>query len=404
MHHFVIIADDFTGANDTGVQLCKHGIPVDVILDTAQIEANGNSLSIDSESRVVSGQEAYDRVYAAVQQVQRTGGGCRFLYKKVDSTLRGHLQEEIRAVVDSYAPELIIFAPAYPEQGRTVEAGRLCVHGTPLLDTEIARDPRNPLQEDHVQRILSACLQQPVCHYTLDAIEDGRLDFTGLAYSFDTMEQAQLERIAEKAGQTGKKVLWIGSAGLAQGILQVQQRELPAMAVIGSISSKTMDQLAYCRNQGLPVVALDMRALYENQDGRTAIQKIVNFLQSGQSVVFTGAACRQDYEDFAAYGREKGISTDELAEFTKQTLSRMVPAILQETAVSGLFLTGGDTAIAVISQLGASGSHIEREIVPGFVQGRLLGGSQEGLPIVTKAGAFGTEEDIFRCIQELKCK
>ena len=385
MHHFVIIADDFTGANDTGVQLCKHGIPVDVILDTAQIEANGNSLSIDSESRVVSGQEAYDRVYAAVQQVQQTGG-CRFLYKKVDSTLRGHLQEEIRAALDSYAPELIIFAPAYPEQGRTVEAGRLCVHGTPLLDTEIARDPRNPLQEDHVQRILSTCLQQLVCHYTLDAIEDDRLDFTGLAYSFDTMEQAQLERIA----------------GLAQGLLQIQLRELPAMAVIGSISSKTMDQLAYCRNRGLPVVALDMRALYENQDGRTAIQKIVNFLQSGQSVVLTGAACRQDYEDFAAYGREKGISTDELAEFTKQTLSRMVPAILQETAVSGLFLTGGDTAIAVILQLGASGSHIEREIVPGFVQGRLLGGSQEGLPIVTKAGAFGTEEDIFRCIQELK--
>mgnify|MGYP001539032506 FL=1 len=64
------------------------------------------------------------------------------------------------------------------------------------------------------------------------------------------MEQAQLERIAEKAGQTGKKVLWIGSAGLAQGLLQIQQRELPAMAVIGSISSKTMEQLAYCRNQG----------------------------------------------------------------------------------------------------------------------------------------------------------
>ena len=79
----------------------------------------------------------------------------------------------------------------------------------------------------------------------------------------------------------------------------------------------------------------------------------------------------------------------------------MVPLILQEAAVSGLFLTGGDTAIAVIQQLGASGSHIEREIVPGFVQGRLLGGRQEGLPIVTKAGAFGTEEDIYQCIRSL---
>ena len=157
MHHFVIIADDFTGANDTGVQLCKRGIPADVILDIDQIEDNENSLAIDSESRVVSPQEAYDRVYHAVMQVMRQGG-CRFLYKKVDSTLRGHLQEEIRAALDSYAPELIIFAPAYPELGRTVEQGRLCVQGTPLLDTEIARDPRNPLEEDNVQQILSACL------------------------------------------------------------------------------------------------------------------------------------------------------------------------------------------------------------------------------------------------------
>lgn len=81
MHHFVIIADDFTGANDTGVQLCKRGIPADVILDIDQIEDNGNSLAIDSESRVVSAQEAYDRVYHAVTQVMRQGG-CRFLYKK----------------------------------------------------------------------------------------------------------------------------------------------------------------------------------------------------------------------------------------------------------------------------------------------------------------------------------
>lgn len=400
MHHFVIIADDFTGANDTGVQLCKQGIPVDVILNVAQIEANENSLSIDSESRVVSGQEAYDRVYAAVQQVQRTGG-CRFLYKKVDSTLRGHLSEEIRAVVDSYAPELIIFAPAYPGQGRTVEAGRLCVHGTPLLDTEIARDPRNPLQEDRVQQILSDCLQQPVRHYTLDEIQADNLEFTGRAYSFDTLQQTQLETIAEKAGQTGKKILWIGSAGLAQGILQTYQPKRPALAVIGSISSKTMGQLAYCQQQGIPVVTLDMKALYETRTCGGALEQVVHFLRAGQDVILTGAACRQDYEDFAAYGREKGLSTDDLAEFTKQNLSQMVPAILKRAAVGGLFLTGGDTAIAVISQLQASGSHIEREIVPGFVQGRLLGGSQEGLPIVTKAGAFGTEEDIFHCIQKL---
>ena len=72
----------------------------------------------------------------------------------------------------------------------------------------------------------------------------------------------------------------------------------------------------------------------------------MTYLKEGQDVVLTGASCRQDYEAFAAYGREHGISTDVLAEFTKQTLSGMVPVILKEAAVNGLFLTGGDTAIA----------------------------------------------------------
>lgn len=399
MHPFVIIADDFTGANDTGVQIRKAGTPIDVILDAAAIRDDGASLSIDTESRVISGKEAYERVYQAVQQVEATGG-CGVLYKKVDSTLRGHLQEEIRAAVAAYAPELILFAPAYPAQGRTVEKGRLCVYGTPLMETEIAADPRNPLTEDRVQVLLEACLQAPVQHISLAEIEGGDVAFTERAYSFNTLEQAQLAALTRKAMQTGKKILWIGSAGLAEGILQARPHR-PALAVIGSISSKTMAQLAYCKAQGIPVAALEMKEIYETRQCEAAVRTVVSYLQDGKDVVLTGAACRQDYEDFAAYGREKGISTDELAEFTKQTLSRMVPAILQEAAVSGLFLTGGDTAIAVIQQLQARGSHIEQEIIPGFVEGRLLGGTQDGLPIVTKAGAFGTEQDIYNCIKKL---
>lgn len=399
MHPFVIIADDFTGANDTGVQVRKAGTPIDVILDTAAVRDDGASLSIDTESRVITGNEAYERVYSAVQQVKATGG-CGVLYKKVDSTLRGHLQEEIRAAAAAYGPELILFAPAYPAQGRTVEGGRLCVHGTPLMETEIAADPRNPLTEDRLQPLLEDCLHEAVQHVALADIEADDFALTGRAYSFDTLQQEQLTAIARKAMQTGKKILWIGSAGLAEGILQARPQH-PALAVVGSISSKTMAQLAYCKEQGLAVIALDMQELYETRQCDEAIRSVIAALQAGKDTVLTGAACRQDYEDFAAYGRKKGISTDELAEFTKQTLSRMVPAVLQETDVRGLFLTGGDTAIAVIQQLQAGGSYIEREIIPGFVEGRLLGGPKKGLPIVTKAGAFGTEKDIYRCLNEL---
>ena len=208
MHKFAILADDFTGANDTGVQLCKAGEAVRVILQPDQLDDDDTSVVIDTESRVVTGKEAYDRVYGSIKAIE-AHGGCQYVYKKVDSTLRGHLQEEIQAAIDAYAPELIIFAPAYPVQGRTVREGRLYVHDVPLLETEIAADPRNPLTCDNVETLLSCCL--PVtAHIVIADIERDELNLSGQAYTFDTRTNSHLCKIAQAALQTGKKVLWIG--------------------------------------------------------------------------------------------------------------------------------------------------------------------------------------------------
>lgn len=400
MHEFVVIADDFTGANDTGVQICKKGIPVQVVLDAAQVAGNADSLVVDTESRVVSPQEAYDKVFGAVKAVMASGG-CRYLYKKVDSTLRGHIREEIRAAIDAYAPETILFAPSYPAQGRWVQGQRLYVQGTALLDTEIAKDPRNPLQCDNIAELLEPCTG-PVRHYAVSDLEQQAVGIGAGAYTFDAVSPDHLTYIARQAVNSSRRILWIGSAGLAEALLNVLYPPKPAVAVVGSISGKTMEQIAYCRAQGMPVVRIDMAKAHQTGSIREEIAQAAAFLKSGTDVVVTAAACRQDYEDFVAYGQQIGLSTDALAECTKHTLSEAVPQLLQEADAAGLFLTGGDTAIAVIQALQCAGSQIQQEILPGFVQGRLCGGPWDGMAVVTKAGAFGSKADIWACMQRLR--
>ncbi|WP_276834677.1 four-carbon acid sugar kinase family protein [Megasphaera stantonii] len=401
MHEFVVIADDFTGANDTGVQICKKGIPVRVLLDAAQVAGSEDSLVVDTESRVVSAQEAYDKVFGAVQAVMATGG-CRYLYKKVDSTLRGHIREEVRAAIDAYEPETILFAPSYPAQGRWVQGKRLYVQGTALLDTEIAKDPRNPLQCDNIAELLEPCTG-PVRHYAVSDLEQQAVGIGAGAYTFDAVSPDHLTYIARQAVDSGRRILWIGSAGLAEALLNVLYPPKPAVvAVVGSISGKTMEQIAYCRAQGMPVVRIDMAKAHQTGSIREEMAQAAALLKSGTDVVVTAAACRQDYEDFVAYGQQIGLSTDALAECTKRTLSEAVPQLLQEADAAGLFLTGGDTAIAVIQALQCAGSQIQQEILPGFVQGRLCGGPWDGMAVVTKAGAFGSKADIWACMQRLR--
>jgi len=62
MDNYLIIADDFTGANDTGVQLKKRGIKTNVILDTKNINDFSISYVIDTESRGLTEKDAYEKV------------------------------------------------------------------------------------------------------------------------------------------------------------------------------------------------------------------------------------------------------------------------------------------------------------------------------------------------------
>ena len=55
---FLIIADDFTGANDTGVQIKKHGLPASVLLKMDDFSKTKGSVVFDTESRVIPAEEA----------------------------------------------------------------------------------------------------------------------------------------------------------------------------------------------------------------------------------------------------------------------------------------------------------------------------------------------------------
>ena len=65
---YLIIADDFTGANDTGVQLRRRGFPTEVLFCGKPMGAD-RSIVIDTESRTVHPDHAYEIVSHALEDV-----------------------------------------------------------------------------------------------------------------------------------------------------------------------------------------------------------------------------------------------------------------------------------------------------------------------------------------------
>ena len=99
-------------------------------------------------------------------------------------------------------------------------------------------------------------------------------------------------------------------------------------------------------------------------------------------------------------GAEKrSNSSSWTAEQIVNGLGLLVAWALKQTKPASLFLSGGDTANAVLKAIGAKGIRLLKEVVPGMVQGTIIGGLMDGLFVVTKAGAFG-EKDALVALHE----
>ena len=144
MIRLLVVADDLSGACDTGVQFGKQGIAVLVTPDVARVHealaAAVSVLVVDTDSRHASPAVAAARVEGVAAAAY--DAGVRHFYKKVDSTLRGNIGAELDAMARGARASQVFFAPAYPAAGRTTAAGRQLVDGVPLEQTHLARDPR----------------------------------------------------------------------------------------------------------------------------------------------------------------------------------------------------------------------------------------------------------------------
>ncbi|MBC2580515.1 four-carbon acid sugar kinase family protein [Clostridium sp. DJ247] len=400
MQH-LIIADDFTGANDTGVQFRKRGIKTDVIFEPTLIDSSGEAFVIDTESRGLTEKEAYDKVMDISSNALNID--FDYVYKKVDSTLRGNIIAEIKAINENYKPDIIVFAPAYPDNNRTTVNGIQKMNGIPITETEIAKDPKKPVKEDNIANFLRSGLKEEVVHVYISDIRTGNIDLSkGKIFTFDAELNKDLLKIVEAVIDTKKKVLWVGAAGLADAILQTTTNSKPVLSIVGSISNVSREQVGFAEAKGAYVIDAHIELLLQNNNEEDLINDAIDKLKSGRDVIVISSLRREDYEACIQIGESMGMSKEDISIYTQRKLASITEKILKEVEVSGVFATGGDTAIEIISKLNSKGSSIIQEISPGIPLMKLKGGTYHGLRVITKAGAFGKDDSLEYSIKKLK--
>lgn len=390
MKKILLIADDYTGANDTGIKIAERGYEVEVSLKTDEV-IESDICVIDTESRNISGNDSRKIINKTLNSINNLDNYL-FIYKKVDSTLRGNIKEECEEIIKYYKPEIVIFNPAYPVLGRKIIDGIHFVNDLRLKETEFASDPEKPVEEDDIRKIFDTTS----CHHTLEEVRNGLTIEEGVN-TFDTELDSDLAEIAKKCLDLNKKILYIGSAGLCDALFDELIIKDPALAIVGSVSKENEMIVDYCAKMGVKVLELTLKDFVEDKYENT-LKTALETLDAGEDLLITTSKNRKSYDESKLYLENKGLNQDE--EF-RNLIEVLVEEIVIKSKLSGLFITGGTTAFNALKALKASGTVLLRELEPGIIISEIKGLESE-LLMVSKAGAFGNERTIYNSLAEIR--
>lgn len=432
MPQCIVIADDLTGANATGVLLKKMNYQTYTVMNSERIELSlleeADCIMYPTDSRGIRADQAYNRVYNVTKLLKNER--VKVYSKRIDSTMRGNVGSETDAILDALGPEYVaISAPCFPASGRVVIGGYMLVKGLPLHKTEAALDPKKPVTVSAVKTIFEQQSKYRVGSIMMGDMMNGKHELAEQMKQMvwdgcriivtDCVTQEDLDLIADAVIASKLKFAAVDpgvfTATMARKLIvpadKTEKKKI--LAVVGSVN---------------PVTRMQMEELWLTQ--RTAhniMVKTAEFLESDErrereirritGEVLTGA---EDYEvltvtgdgiypenriDFTRYADRYQDGTDAMTRRMNEAFAEIAHRVFAKNhGFQGIYSSGGDITVAVCRRFQTAGLCLLDEVLPLAAYGRFLKGDFDGVHIITKGGMVGEQDAANRCITYLKEK
>ncbi|MCQ2788916.1 MAG: four-carbon acid sugar kinase family protein [bacterium] len=428
-----IIADDLTGANDTALQFHLRGSNTQILLKSdlfLQNIKNTQTWALSTETRNVPAEEAYEKVKKATKEFVNQLN-LDYVYKKIDSTIRGNIAIETLAVVETLEMDAAIIMPAFPSEGRTTVGGYHLLKGIPIERTEMARDVHSPIYESHIPTLLKNQLPKdkqnivgqlelstimkgagPILLKIRELIEQGKKLIVA-----DAVSTTDIEQVVLAINKTNYKILPTGSAACAQALGNTWLPEmknqhikktipnLPKFVVSGSATQITANQIKKLADDdelnNVYILNLDLKTILEGIT-KDLTDRILSNLGKNNTVVVNTSYLIQDYDGFSEESLNAELTRLKLATKITDFLAELTKLIIFQREVI-LITLGGETSYKCCAAIDSLQLYLVDEVAPAIA----LSLDHKAQWIVTKSGNLGgpnTLIDILKYFEKNETK
>jgi uncharacterized protein YgbK (DUF1537 family) len=412
-----VIADDLTGAAELGGIGLRHRLMTAVtttvkpLTGTPSVEMNPlvgvDLLVIAADTRSmgeVAAMHEMERIMRELKLLQP-----EWIYKKVDSVLRGHVVAELNAQLKVLDWERALLVPANPLLGRTIVDGHYYLKGLPVDQSSFSEDPEFPIRDSAIREMLHASVAIRNVSQELPAtgIVVGEVRHQADLQAWAGRIAQKSDRLAQRSGRIAQGMLLAGASGFFSAILDtlnvngshvVQPRPFgqPALFVSGTSFGSNRDLVREWYAAGGPVSYMpaggdpapdDSASDDSAPDHRWCGEVIAMLASRGKAVMAIDATA-------------PGTSASSL----RVRMAAAVRQVLDQVKVAELIIEGGATAYAILQQAGLDLFYPEEELAPGVIRMRAAGTSRppaasrvpgpSDLYITVKPGSYRWPESI----------
>lgn len=344
-----VLADDLTGALDSAAAWADAG-DVPVFLDEPGPSAQAVQV-VATGTRDVPPANLPALLTPSLDWLVATGSA----FKKIDSLLRGNTFAELAWLMRNGRFAGVVFAPAFPAQGRFTAQGRHWVAPP--------HQPHGPRTHEHAGTLVQAFADVGLSARLPARVQDSLQD-AGKVVIPDILNDHDLDQLATlTAGPQAQPWLWCGSAGLAWALARQAAVAAPATAARVALPVPAQGLTLMLTASRHPVLREQLRQLLP-------IEAHTELLDLAEAQPLSPA------------------------EAQARLTQRMHTVVTARPRPTTLVVVGGDTLLALCRAAGVRSLQAGASPRAGWGRARLVGGRWDGLTCYSRSGAFGPPDDL----------
>ncbi|MBN2609993.1 MAG: hypothetical protein JXB00_00390 [Bacteroidales bacterium] len=370
-----VIADDFTGAAEIGGIGIRHGLKV--VIETKSIQhSDADLLVIATDTRSLNALQASEVMSEVTRKILKLKPS--FIYKKLDSVLRGNISAELSAQMQVTGKKRSVIVAANPALRRIIREGVYYIDDIPLEKTNFSKDPEYPVYSSSVKEIvggsnLFTCLSP-----------QSNLPVKGLILG-DVTGQDDLKNWASCIDDS---TLPAGASGFFDALLinrhitGIEDYSCPEefgeriLYILGSAYQKNEQQLKTIESSGYVLSNMPVE-IYFNKDFNPAlldkwVDEIVLGIKNKRKVVVS----------VTHFSNAEPM----LSQRIKENIGVLVKKVVGKIDLNELIIEGGSTTSVVLNYLNINKLFPIQELDTGVI--RMKTEEKKGTYITTKPGSY----------------